>query len=416
MENDKKFSKKQLIISVFLSIFITGAFVMAFTGNNYLLPEIRTIQKTFGINSNQPLTDIDISPLKAQEDTIVKIIDKINPAVVSVIATKDVPVVEQYYINPFNDDWSGLIPKELLPDIQVPQFRQKGVEKKQISSGTGFFVSGDGLILTNRHVVEDETADYTIIMNSGKKIPAKVMARDKFQDIAILKVDGRNFSFISLADSDNLKVGQTAIAIGNALGEFQNTVSVGIISGLRRTVTATGAISGPEKLQSLIQTDAAINPGNSGGPLIDLRGEAIGINTAIASGAQNIGFALPINFAKKDIEDVKKFNRIKNPFLGVRYTIITAELKEKNKLLTNNGALIIKGPKGEAAVSAGSPAQKAGLREGDIITEFGGKKIDSTNTLADLISKKNVGDTIMLKVLRNSKEIKLFVVLDELKQ
>lgn len=415
MENNKKFTKKQLITSVFFGVFITGAFVMAFTRNNYLLPGIHTIQKTFGVNSNQALTDIDISPLKAQEDIIVKIIEKINPAVVSVIATKDVPVVEQYYINPFNDDFNGLIPKELLPDIQVPQFRQKGVEKKQVSSGTGFFVSGDGLVLTNRHVVEDETADYTIIMNNGKKISAKVMARDRFQDIAILKVDGRNFSFIPLGDSDNLKVGQTAIAIGNALGEFQNTVSVGIISGLRRTVTATGAISGPEKLQSLIQTDAAINPGNSGGPLIDLRGKAIGINTAIASGAQNIGFALPINFAKKDIEDVKKFNRIKNPFLGVRYTIITPELKEKKKLSVDNGALITKGPQGETAISAGSPAQKAGLREGDIITEFGGKKIDNSNTLADLISKKNVGDTVTLKVLRNGREINLFVVIDELK-
>lgn len=412
IENNKIFTKKQLIITVLLGVFITGALVMAFVSDS----GIKAVKKTFGSAANQSLTEIDISPLKAQEDIIVKIIDKINPAVVSVIATKDMPVVEQYYINPFGDDFNGLIPKELLPDIQVPQFRKKGVEKKQVSSGTGFFVSGDGLILTNRHVVEDETADYTVIMNNGKKIPAKVMARDRFQDISILKVDGRNFTFIPLGDSDNIKVGQTAIAIGNALGEFQNTVSVGVISGLRRTVTAAGALSGPEKLQSLIQTDAAINPGNSGGPLIDLNGKAIGINTAIASGAQNIGFALPINFAEKDIEDVKKFNRIKNPFLGVRYTIITAELKEKNKLSVDYGALITKGPEGESAISAGSPAEKAGLREGDIITEFGGKKIDTANTLADLISKKNVGDTVMLKILRKGKELKLYVVLDELKQ
>ena len=349
----------------------------------------------------------------SQEDLTVKIINDISSAVVSVVATKDLPVIEQYFINPFGDEFF----KEfgILPDIQIPQYRQNGTEKKQVSSGTGFFISKEGLLVTNKHVVEDKEAQYSIVMNDGRKLDAEVLARDPLKDIAILKIksDKNNFNFIPLGNSNEIKVGQTVIAIGNALGEFQNTVSKGVISGLNRSIVAQGSLSGAKELHEIIQTDAAINPGNSGGPLLDLNGKAIGINTAVASGAENIGFSLPINIVKKDLESVQKFGKIVYPFLGARYQIINDKLKEEKKLSVNYGVILLNDSKGNSAVVPGSPAEKSGLKEGDIILEFGGTKIDSNNQLAELIDRKNVGDKVNLKVLRDGKEITIEVILEE---
>lgn len=336
-----------------------------------------------------------------QEDLVVNIVKEVSPAVVSVIATKDIPIVEQFFVNPF-EDFQNLIPEELLPRFQIPQFRQKGTEKQQISSGSGFFISEDGLLLTNRHVIEDSSAEYSVILNDGKNFSAKILARDPIYDIAVLKIETKT-SFISLSDSNKIRLGQTVIAIGNALGEFQNTISTGVVSGLRRTITAFGNASGPELLQELIQTDAAINPGNSGGPLLNLSGQVIGINTAMARGAENIGFATPINFAKKAVEDVKKFGKIRYPFLGVRYVIITPEIQKEKNLPVDYGVLIAS-TKGEKPIFEGSPAEKAGLKEGDIITEFNKEKISKNNTLALLISKHSIGEEIELKILREGKE------------
>lgn len=331
----------------------------------------------------------------SQEESLVKLVKDISPSVVNVIATKDIPIYEQYYINPFDND-----PFSLFPDFQIPQYKQKGTEKKQVSSGTGFFVSNDGLLITNKHVVEDTGADYSIIMNDGKKISAKVLARDPFQDVAVLKVDGNNFKPISLGDSSSLNVGQTVIAIGNTLGEFQNTVSIGIISGLNRSIIASG-VSGSEELTGLIQTDAAINPGNSGGPLLDITGRVIGINTAVAQSAENVGFALPINIAKRDIADAKEFGKIKYPYIGIRYKI------------ADSGLVLAKGANGEPAVEQNGPAAKAGLKEGDILKEFDGIKIDAVNNLSVLLSKRRVGDKIMLKVVRDGKEMIIELILGE---
>ncbi|MEK7162497.1 MAG: trypsin-like peptidase domain-containing protein, partial [Patescibacteria group bacterium] len=322
-----------------------------------------------------------------------------TPAVVSIVATKDVPVIEEFFINPFED-------------FVIPQYRQRGTQKQQFSLGSGFLVSADGLLVTNRHVVEDTAAEYSVVMNDGKRLGAKVLALDPLKDIAVLKLEGENFPFISLGSSDNLRVGQSVIAIGNALGEFQNTVSVGVISGLSRSIVAVGAVSGPERLQQVIQTDAAINPGNSGGPLLDITGRAIGINTALAQGAENIGFALPINAVKKAVEDVKTFGKVRYPFLGVRYIIINPALKAERKLSMDYGALITAGP-GELAVLADSPAKKAGLQQGDIILEFDGMRVDQDHALGDLIASKRIGDTVKLKVLRDGKEIFLEAALEE---
>jgi serine protease Do len=419
-----KLTKTQFVLLVLLVSFVTSlatAIVTATLVNQAPPPLTQTIHKVIEKtivreDENKDKKEKNTSPLIiTQEDLIIKLVQDVNSSVVSVVATKDLPVIEQFFVDPFGDDefFRKLIPPELLPQFQIPQYRQKGTEKRQISSGSGFLISEDGLIITNKHVVEDKEAEYSIIMNNGKKLSAQVLARDPFQDVAILKVSGAGFSYIPLGNSDTLKVGQTVVAIGNTLGEFQNTVSVGVISGLKRTVLASGSTLGPQKLQEVIQTDAAINPGNSGGPLLDLQGRVIGINTAMASGAENVGFALPINIIKKDVRDVKKFGKIKNAFLGVRYISINQKIKEEKKLAVDYGILLEKSKNGDPAVIPESPAEKAGLQDGDIILEFDGVKINQNNTLGELISKKSVGEKIKLKILRDGQEMILEVILGE---
>jgi serine protease Do len=348
-------------------------------------------------------------PQTSQEEAIIKVVKEASPAVVSVIITKDIPKLKLYYEEPFKEfeEFFG-IPFE----FKIPQWKQEGYEKQEIGGGTAFFISEDGMLLTNAHVVSDKEAEYTVLTNDGKKYPAKVLARDTVRDLAILKVEGGPFPTLKLGDSDKLQIGQTVIAIGNALGEFRNTVSVGVISGLGRTITASGG-GIIETIEDVIQTDAAINRGNSGGPLLNLKGEVIGVNFAMAAGAENIGFAIPINKAKKDIEQVKKMGKIVFPFLGVRYVIITDEIQKENKLPVNYGAWIVKGEKGESAIFPGSAAEKAGLKEGDIILEFNGEKITSQNPLAKIIMKYNPGDKVTLKVLRQNKEFSVEVILGE---
>jgi serine protease Do len=411
-------TKTQFVFLVILVSFVTSLVtgIVTVTLVNQAPPLMtQTISKVIekvapGFNSSED--QLAATSGANQQDSVVRAVQNVSSAVVSIIATKDLPVFEQYYVNPFGQDefLKQFIPPELLPQLEIPQYRQKGTEKKQISAGSGFFVSSGGLVATNKHVVEDKTADYQIITNDGKKLSAKVLALDPLQDVAILKVEGGSGgqNFVPLGDSDNLKVGQTVIAIGNALGEFQNTVSVGVISGLHRSVIAGGALGGGEEvLQELIQTDAAINPGNSGGPLLDLSGRAIGINTAMAQNAENVGFALPISLVKRDLTDIEKTGKIQYAYLGVRYQIINNQIKEEKKLSVDYGALITKGPEGEAGVMLNSPAGKMGLKEGDIILEFNGTRITQDNTLSSTINRYRPGDKIILRILRGSDELNL---------
>ncbi|MDP3710733.1 MAG: trypsin-like peptidase domain-containing protein, partial [bacterium] len=351
------------------------------------------------------ITEIITKPterLLDKEETVVNVVEQASPAVVSVVASKDVPVIERFFIDPFSDDPFF---KQFFGDsgFRVPQFRQKGTQRQEVSAGTGFIVSADGFVVTNKHVVSDTQAEFTVLFNDGRKMKAKILAKDPLQDLAVLKIEGNDFPFLKLGDSNRVKIGQSVIAIGNALGEFRNTVSTGIVSGLQRSIVASGGSSGPENLQELIQTDAAINPGNSGGPLLNLSGEVIGVNTAVASGAENIGFSIPINKLKRNITSVQKQGKIVYPFLGVRYVLITKEMAEKEKLDRDYGAMI-RSTEGEKAVVPESPAAKAGLKDGDIVLKINNEVIGPNNTLAAIVQKYQVGDEITLLVFREGKE------------
>lgn len=387
--------------------FIAGIFsgsVFYFEAKDYLA--------SFKIDIPEKIIEksVEYIPQTTQEEKIINVVNSVSPAVVSIIITKDLPIFEQYYISPFREF-----------EFLIPQQRQIGTEKKEIGGGSGFIISEEGMVVTNKHVVLDKEAEYTVLTNDGKKFSAEVLARDPLQDLAILKIETENsisdsgniikklFPLVKLGDSDKLQMGQTVVAIGNALGEFRNTISVGVISGLGRTITASGG-GLVETIEDVIQTDAAINKGNSGGPILNLRGEVIGINTATVLDAQNIGFAIPINKVKRAIEQIKSAGEIIYPFLGVRYVIITESIQKENNLSVSYGAWIVSG-EGEPAVVLGSVADKAGLKENDIILEFNGEKITADNSLAKIIIKYNPGDEVTLKILRNKEEKTVKVVL-----
>ncbi len=359
---------------------------------------------------------IEKQSIFTQESFVIDAVKKTNPAVVSIIISKEVPKYEAYtdpnqQQNPFGDLFPGF-----NFNFNIPQYRQNGTEKKDIGGGSGFFVSSDGLIVTNKHVVDQKDVEYTVFTNDGKKHSAKVIARDPVLDIALIKVDGSGYPYLSLGNSDSLQIGQSVIAIGNALGEFRNTVSVGVVSGLARSITAGDASGKSETLDHVIQTDAAINPGNSGGPLLNLSGQVIGVNVAVAQGSQNIGFALPINSVKSAIESVKSTGKIVRPYLGVRYVAINAEMKEKNNLTVDYGVLVKAGSNpNELAVIPGSPADKAGIVENDIILEVDAVKLDDKNSLASVIRQKSIGNVLNLKILHKGAEKTVSVTLETAK-
>lgn len=341
-----------------------------------------------------------------QEDTIVNIIKKSLPAIISIAATKKVSDVSDELTK------AGMDPKQF--EERLSSESENG--QITISTGSAFIVDSSGLVLTNKHVIQDKDATFTAIIE-GKKYNIDIIDRDPLADIAILKIvnSPHNLNAIALGSAKQIKLGQGVIAIGNALGEFQNTVSVGIVSGLSRFLSALTDLDGHhERLRGLIQTDAAINPGNSGGPLINLSGEVIGINTAVVFGAQNIGFAIPIDRAKRDLEEIKRTGHIRSPFLGIRYILINKKIVEHFKLPAHHGVLIIReGLPGDHAVLPGSAADHAGLREHDIILAANGQDITEKNTLEDILDNCSVGDKLNLTVLRKKETITVKVPLED---
>jgi len=297
-----------------------------------------------------------------------------------------------------------------------------GGSQQQEDAGTGIIISSDGLIITNRHVVPAGATSVSVTLSDGTELKnVQVVGRTNDSDsldIAFLKItDAKGHKLVPavLGDSSKVAVGDAVVAIGNALGQFQNTVTSGIISGYGRSVQA-GDSSGQqaaENLDDLFQTDAAINEGNSGGPLVNLNGQVIGINTAIASGSQNIGFAIPINDVSGLIKQVKKSGKLVRPYLGVRYVSLTADIAKQYDLGVDSGAFIPPSvdPSNPPIIS-GSPADKAGLQAGDVITEIDGKKIDQNHSLTSIVSQHQVGDRLSLTVVRDGKTIHVSVALE----
>ncbi|OGC46829.1 hypothetical protein A3F07_03505 [candidate division WWE3 bacterium RIFCSPHIGHO2_12_FULL_38_15] len=317
-----------------------------------------------------------------EESAIIDVVDKVSPSVVSIIV-KTVTF----------DLFSG------------PTASEEGI-------GTGFIVSPNGLIVTNSHVVDSVDGQYSVVLKDGTSYDVESINLDEQSDLAILQIAGRNLPAVQLGDSDILKVGQKAIAIGNALGRFQNTVTTGVVSGVGRQLTASSGFgfSGDTKVyESVIQTDAAINPGNSGGPLLNSSGQVIGINVATTRGADNISFAIPVNTLKPVLEGFLRDGRIIKPYLGISYTLITDDIAKARNM--PQGAFV-------SAVFPDTPAKKAGLERGDVIVKIDGKEINSENSVAKVVSERKVGDTIQLEIDRSvltnkSEKLTLQVVLEE---
>lgn len=367
-------------------------------------------------------TNTSATKTYVEESQVIDTVKKVSPSVVSIVISKDLPLYRQgvrQFGNGFgfNDPFFNFgIP---FQEYERDENGNVKSEKKQIGGGSGFIVSKDGLVVTNRHVVEDEEASYTVIISDGKEYNAEVLARDTLNDFAVIKMVDTdenkitNLPFVSLGDSEALQIGQKVVAIGNALAQYQNTVTTGVVSGKGREVTA-GSVEGSENLVNLIQTDAAINPGNSGGPLVDLAGNVIGINTAVSAEAQGIGFAIPIDDVKSLIETVEKNGKIVRPFLGVRFMLLDQAKAKELQLDVEGGALLVGDEgSGEFAVIPGSPADKAGLKLKDVILEVDGQKVDADHPLNVTVAKKNPGDTIRLKVWRSGETLEIPVTLKE---
>lgn len=341
----------------------------------------------------------------SEESAVADLVEKNSKGVVSIVISKDVPKVRSFFGNPFGFPFFS------------PFDTGKGsteTEKQKVGSGSGFFVSSDGLIVTNKHVVADEEAEYTVLLGNGDEYKATVLARDPSNDIAVIKIEGKDFPVLTLGDSEKIRVGETIIAIGNPLGEFENSVSRGIVSGLRRNLDAGSGLGDSEHLSEIIQIDAAINPGNSGGPLFNLAGEVIGVNVAMAQGAENIGFSLPINQVKRIVEQVRTTGKLSFPYLGVRSITLDDNLKKKSGLPFNYGALVLRGQAvTDFAVVPGSPADKAGIVENDIILEIDGKKVDTDHSLIYFMGQHSVGDEVTMRIWHKGETKDITVKLEE---
>ncbi len=378
---------RKVIILVVLIIILTGVW----NGFKVYSPQLGNILHGSAINLPQESQQVKVV---SEENVTISNVKKVGPSVVTVI--------EQAAPS------SGQQPFDLGPfGFFTPQQPQPSDQPQSI--GSGFIITNDGMIVTNKHVVSDSTGKYQVITSNDKKYDVQKIYRDPSNDLAIVKIDpaqnsGNTLQPVSMGDSSKLQAGQFVVAIGTALGEFRNSVTTGVVSGLGRGITAGNEFAGAvERLDNVIQTSAAINPGNSGGPLLDSAGHVIGINTAVAQNGQNVGFALPINTVKDSLANFNQNGQFTRPYLGVAYKIISRDSAILNDV--PQGAYI-------QQVVSGSPAEKAGIQQGDIMTKVDGQQITQQSDVASIISKKKVNDTITVSIWRDGKTQDLQVTLE----
>ena len=362
---------KQILIFIVVGI-------LAGLGTFRLAQEGRLPINGFNQNFNA-LQNTQTGTVVPEENAVTSAVEKSSSSVVALGITQRV-------INPFDP-------------FSTPR------QSQNQTIGTGFLISDKGIVVTNRHVVADPSAKYSVVTKDGKKLEIQKIYRDPNLDLAIVSVSGSGLKPLELGDSSKLKVGQTAIAIGNALGRFDNTVTTGVVSGLGRTVTAGDPFGGDtETLDNLIQTDAAINPGNSGGPLLNSVGQVIGVNVASTEGAQNIGFAIPINSVKTLVDEFNKTGTISRPFLGIRYRFISRDLAILNEV--PQGAYV-------QEVVQDSPADKVGILPGDIITKIDSQTVNTENKISEVLQTKKVNQQIPLEVWSNGNTKTITTTLEE---
>ncbi len=416
--NRKNMSKKNyspFFISGMTVLMLIFGFVGALLANHFCMDLTGRCLYSGGEVSREIVHEVE-EKTYIEESALIGAVEKVSPAVVSIVATKDMPVYRQQSANPFGSPFGNFY-------FNVPEVDEEGnpvFEKQNIGGGSGFLVTEDGVVMTNKHVVAGEGIEYTVVMSDGEEYKSKVIARDTVLDVAFLQMMNeneekpKNLPVVEFGDSSDLKIGQRVFAVGYALAEFENTVTSGIVSAFGRDIVASDNMTGAEKISNLIQTDTAINPGNSGGPLVNLAGQVVGINTAIAGNSEGIGFVIAIDEAKSVIDSVLKNGKIVRPYMGVRYQMLTAELAEDFNLKVTQGARLIEDQQNNLpAVVKDSPADKAGLVVGDIILEINGEKLTKENDLRDVVSGHDVGDELRLKISRMNEEKEVKVILGE---
>jgi len=386
--------KTKKIILIFSILILVIISVLGGAAADHLFG-YRPLDEWFLKNKTIEKQEIINNKVLTEESVVIDVVERVSPSVVTVSIKKT-----QTVYDPFENlaDPFGFFN---LPNRQPSQPKTEEIEQ---DIGSGFIVDKQGLVVTNKHVVSDKEADYQVFIQ-GKDEPVMVekIYRDPVNDLAILKIKEGDLKALEMGDSSQLKVGQFAIAIGTALGEFRNTVTTGVVSGLGRGISAGNAYQGyAEQLDNVIQTDAAINPGNSGGPLLNSFGQAIGVNVAVVQGSENIGFALPINLVKESLDNFNKTGQFDRPFLGVRYKSISKDLAIMNDV--PEGAYIVE-------VVADSPAQIAGLQKGDIVTKIADQKLHEDNDLIKVIQSKKAGDKVSIEYYRGKDKKETEVIL-----
>jgi serine protease Do len=379
---------------------VVGSFFTLVTSGAFTSDTLKTMP--FVEITQEDVVEQAIEGMLEEERATIAVVEDVAPAVVSIVIEKeraDVLAFDDYGY----DFYAPFLAEDLYTEEELHEF-------VEIGGGTGFFVTQDGYIVTNKHVISDEGAVFTVLTNDGRTLDATVVATHPFEDLAVLDVEGEGYPTVTLEDSGNIFIGQTVIAIGYSLSEFQNTVTKGVVSGLNRSLLA-GDYLNEVFIDNAIQTDAAINPGNSGGPLVNLHGEVVGVNTAISSEGYGIGFAIPVSSVERVIDDVLAYGYVRHPWLGVQYLQLDSLYSEEFGFEVTEGAYVF--GDGTSGVFEGSPADLGGIQNGDVILRIDGVDVTQANTLSDIVATYQPEDIVTLTILREGAVFDLFIELGE---